>query len=129
MIRVWDLVPTIGRLQGSRNEIPKTGIPGKLVTLPMSLSALHPHPDLPESLGTDYEEARRILPDSPRGAAALLRYIIDCLTIELHGAKGGSINDRIGGLVKTRAPRLKHNRHSIPFELSVTMQCIPSRSI
>lgn len=72
---------------------------GKVVHPPIS-AAPHPHQDLPEEFVEDYEEARAIVGRSPRGAAALLRYIIDGLTIKLRGAKGGSLNDRIGYLVE-----------------------------
>jgi hypothetical protein len=71
----------------------------KIVDPPIS-AAPHPHRDLPEEFVEDYEEARAIVGRSPRGAAALLRYIIDGLTIKLRGAKGGSLHERIGWLVE-----------------------------
>jgi len=69
---------------------------------PAVTAAPHPHPDLPEKLKKDFEEARTIVEQSPRGAAALLRYVIDELTQELRGAGGGDLNERIGWLVKQR---------------------------
>jgi Domain of unknown function (DUF4145) len=72
---------------------------GKIVDPPVS-AAPHPHHDLPEEFVADYEEARAIVGRSPRGAAALLRYIMDGLTIKLREAKGGSLHDRIGWLIK-----------------------------
>jgi len=55
---------------------------------------------LPTKYLKDYQEAASILALSPRGAAALLRFIIDGLTQDLRGSKGGSLHERIGYLVK-----------------------------
>jgi polyhydroxyalkanoate synthesis regulator phasin len=52
----------------------------------------------PECL-KDYEEARRVLPESVRAAAALLRLAVQKLCKEL-GQKGENLNDDIGNLVK-----------------------------
>ena len=71
---------------------------GTLVYPPKLTSPL-PHQDLPESCKSDYEEARQVLPFSPRGAAALLRLCIQKLCVEL-GEKGENINHDIGQLVK-----------------------------
>ena len=43
----------------------------------------NPHENMPVSLLKDYEEARRVFPDSARGAAALLRLALEKLCIEL----------------------------------------------
>jgi hypothetical protein len=67
---------------------------------PSVSTAPHPHQDLPAAFLRDYQEAASILALSPRGAAALLRYVIDALTIQLRGSKGGSLNERIGYLVE-----------------------------
>ena len=54
--------------------------------------------DLPEDIRLDYDEASRILDQSPRGAAALLRLAIQKLCKEL-GQPGKNINTDIAALV------------------------------
>jgi hypothetical protein len=66
---------------------------------PLKLTSPLPHKDLPESCKSEYDEARHVLPFSPRAAAALLRLCIQKLCKEL-GASGESINKDIGELVK-----------------------------
>ncbi|NWF48595.1 DUF4145 domain-containing protein [Hydrogenophaga sp. D2P1] len=62
-----------------------------------------PNPDLSDDVQRDYEEARRILDQSPRGAAALLRLAVEKVCIEL-GAEGGTIDQRIASLVSKGLP-------------------------
>lgn len=62
-----------------------------------------PNPDLPEDAMHDYEEARKILDLSPRGAAALLRLAIEKICIELK-AEGKTIDQRIAFLVAKGLP-------------------------
>ncbi len=71
---------------------------GKLI-YPASSLAPPPNPDLPEEIFDDYEEASRIVGDSPRGAAALLRLCVQKLCKHL-GEPGKNINADIASLVK-----------------------------
>lgn len=65
---------------------------------PMYVAPL-PATDMPEDVKEDYEEARAIFAQSPRGAAALLRLAIQKLVIAL-GESGDNLNESIGDLVK-----------------------------
>jgi hypothetical protein len=66
---------------------------------PMETDAPPPATDLPNALTADFEEARAIYRASPRGAAALLRLLIQKLCLEL-GSSEKDINKAIGGFVK-----------------------------
>ncbi|HDR9088558.1 TPA: DUF4145 domain-containing protein [Burkholderia vietnamiensis] len=78
---------------------------------PADVTAPLAHPDLPADLHADFQEARSISQASPRGAAALLRLVIEKLVIEL-GAQGKDINTMIGDLV-SKACQFRYNRRSI----------------
>ena len=57
------------------------------------------NPDLPEPIRRDYDEASSILDLSPRGAAALMRLVIQKLCIHL-GQPGDKLNNDIAALVR-----------------------------
>ncbi len=71
---------------------------GNLIYPPKLTSPL-PHIDLPETCSLDFQEARSVLPVSPRASAALLRLCIQKLCKELGGV-GNNINEDIAKLVK-----------------------------
>ena len=69
--------------------------------------APRPNQDMPPDSRRNYEEANSIVNDSPRAAAALLRLAIEELCVRL-GAKGRTLNDRIGYLVNEGlSPRIQ----------------------
>lgn len=71
---------------------------------PAIVAAPFHHPDLPEHIWQDYEEARVVCAASPRAAAALLRLCLQKLCHHLLG-KEGDINSQIGELVALGLPR------------------------
>lgn len=71
---------------------------GSLVC-PLKLTSPLPHKDLPASCKSEYDEARHVLPFSPRASAALLRLCIEKICKEL-GASGKDLNGNVGELVK-----------------------------
>jgi hypothetical protein len=74
---------------------------------PTAGAAPHPNIDLPDDIKKDFEEARNIVELSPRGAAALLRLVVQKLCKHL-GEKGDNIDDDIGNLVKKGLPEKMH---------------------
>lgn len=71
----------------------------KNLIFPTRKSGAKPNTDLPEEIIKDFEEARSIVENSPRGAAALLRLCIQKLCIHL-GEAGKKIDQDIAELVK-----------------------------
>ena len=65
---------------------------------PSESAAPLPAEDTPDNVRRDFEEARQVVNDSPRAAAALLRLAIEKIVDEL-GADGDSLHARIGNLV------------------------------
>lgn len=96
---------------------------------PVESTAPMPHEDLPQDIAVDYLEARNILSQSPRGAAALLRLAIQKLCKHL-GEPGNNLNDDIGSLVSKGLPfdvkqaldivRVTGNNALHPGEMDVT---------
>jgi len=73
--------------------------PSQELVRPRAILADEPNNDLPTEVIDDYREAAKILQDSPRGAAALLRLAIQKLCDSLvDGA--GDLNTKIGTLVQ-----------------------------
>jgi len=65
---------------------------------PAAQAGPRPNEDMPAEVRNDYEEARGILNQSPRGAAALLRLAVEKITIHLK-TNGKTLDDRISDLV------------------------------
>ena len=69
------------------------------IVYPTGIHVNQPNSDMNEEIQEDYREAARVLVNSPRSAAALLRLALQRLCIQL-GEKGENINDDIASLVQ-----------------------------
>lgn len=76
---------------------PSIWLHGSLI-YPHTIPGIEPNHDLPSDIRSDIEEARSIINQSPRGAAALLRLALQKICKHL-GGKGKNINEDIGILV------------------------------
>jgi len=76
---------------------------GGILVAPEVSGAPLPHPEMPDDIKSDFDEARRIFARSPRSSAALLRLAIQKLCIHL-GHPGRNLNDDIGRLVENGLP-------------------------
>lgn len=70
-----------------------------MIIYPKKISVAAPNKDLTEDIQKDYLEAARIIEDSPRSAAAILRLALQKLCRFL-GEPGKNINDDIASLVR-----------------------------
>jgi hypothetical protein len=66
---------------------------------PAAKVGISPNPDLPPEITADFEEAREIVQASPRGAAALLRLVVQKVCGHL-GEKDRNIDENIASLVR-----------------------------
>ena len=79
---------------------------GRLV-YPNESSAPPPHEDMPEEIIGEYKEARAIVGDSPRAAAAMLRLCLQKL-MPILGEKSGHLHTDIKSLVDKGLPQEVH---------------------
>lgn len=77
----------------------------KAIVYPSFGTTPDPNEDMPDDVKQDYEEARAIVGNSAKGAAALLRLAIQRLMPHL-GEKGKNLDSDIGNLVKNGLPPL-----------------------
>lgn len=73
---------------------------GEDMIYPSASSAPIPSNDMPDEVANDFEEARQIVDDSPKAAAALLRLAMEKLTQDLIGDTDQSLYQNIGDLVE-----------------------------
>lgn len=73
---------------------------GEQMVYPSTSSAPKPSEDMPEEVKQDFNEARQIVGDSPKAAAALLRLAMEKLTQKLTGNTDQNLYHNIGELVE-----------------------------
>lgn len=72
----------------------------KTLVHPSKASGPNPHEKMPDDVKRDFEEARHVVDDSPRSAAALLRLAIQRMVENHLEAEGRTLYDKIGDLVE-----------------------------
>ena len=102
---------------------------GAKLVLPQVLTVEPPHMNMPEDCRVDFEEARSIANLSPRGAAAILRLVVQKLMPHI-GGKGENLNQDIADLVSKGLPeeiqmaldtcRVIGNNSVHPGEMAIT---------
>lgn len=75
-----------------------------VMVVPEARGGPRPHVEMPDDVRKDYEEARRIVSASPRGACALLRFALQTLLQKHLGQGGKSPNEAIKALVAAGLP-------------------------
>lgn len=73
------------------------------MVFPKKSPAPLPHEDMPDEIQQDFEEARLVVEESPRAAAALLRLAIEKLARRLTGDDDQYLHTQIGTLVEEGA--------------------------
>lgn len=88
---------------------------GESIVYPRSSSAPLPVDDMPLEVKSDFLEARNIVDPSPRAATALLRLALEKLVTNHLEAKGSTLNDKIGYLVK---------QHGLPQKIQQSFDAV-----
>ena len=85
------------------------------IVFPKTTTAPQPHDEMPNDVRRDFEEARLVVDDSPRSAAALLRLAIQRLLDNHLEVEDDRIYDQIGTLVEQRriSPRVQRALDSV----------------
>ncbi|WP_217920488.1 DUF4145 domain-containing protein [Halolamina sp. CBA1230] len=73
---------------------------GDEMVYPEDSPAPLPTEDMPEEVKQDFEEARKVVNESPRAAAALLRLAMEKLARDLTGTNDRTLHNMIGDLVE-----------------------------
>jgi len=75
------------------------GIKDAVMVWPSHTPGPRPNDDMPDNVAQAYQEARKVLPHSPRAAGALLRLALQLLMPHV-GKAGKNLNDEIAELVR-----------------------------